>query len=71
MKTQAIVFWIVTPCNVVAQYQHFRGPCYRQKGHPKCWYSTATLHGIITTQMRSTWIRNSQFGFSCTLYICR
>jgi hypothetical protein len=24
---QVEVFWVVTPCSVVAGYQHFRGPC--------------------------------------------
>jgi len=25
---QVKVFWVVTPCNVVVGYQHFRGPCF-------------------------------------------
>jgi len=27
VKIQVDIFWVVTPCNVVVEYQHFRGPC--------------------------------------------
>jgi hypothetical protein len=48
------VFWVVTLYSFAVGYKHFKG-LWRQKGHPKHWYPTATLHGI-TTQMTWTWI---------------
>jgi len=27
MKIQAVVFWVVTPCNTVVGYQRFGGSC--------------------------------------------
>jgi len=27
MQIQVAVFWVVTPCNDVAGYQRFEGPC--------------------------------------------
>jgi hypothetical protein len=52
VKIQVEVFWVVTPWSVVAGYQRFRR--WRQRGLPKRWYPTTTLHGI-TTQTTTTW----------------
>jgi len=30
LKIQVVVFWVLTPCSVVAGYQRFRGPCCLQ-----------------------------------------
>jgi len=30
MKIQVAVFWVVTPCSDVVEYQGFRGPCCLQ-----------------------------------------
>jgi len=40
------VFWIMTPCNIMAGYLHLRGPC--------CLHPTTALHGV-TTQKTSIW----------------
>jgi len=37
---QVEVFWVVTPCNVVA-YRRFEGSCYLLR-----WYATTALHGL-------------------------
>jgi len=40
-----MAFWVVVLCNVVAGYQHFRGPCY----------PTAMLHST-TTQKNTNFV---------------
>jgi hypothetical protein len=58
------VFWVVTPCSVVAGYQRFRGPCclrlHSADGGSKVLrklvsYHNTTLHGV-TTHKTWTWI---------------
>jgi hypothetical protein len=50
---QIVVFWVVTPCIVLAGYQSFRDPCCIHL-HP--WTSETLVHGV-TTQKTTTWIR--------------
>jgi len=50
------VYWVVTSCSVVVEYQHFRGPCCLcLQGKVKCWYPATTPHSI-TTQKTLTWM---------------
>jgi len=49
------VFWVVTPCSVVLEYQSFRG----------LW---CLLHHDVTTQQTSTWSSVHWGSSSCDLY---
>jgi len=46
VKIQVQISWVMTPCNVTVRYQHF--------GSGR-WYTTATLHDVIT-QNAASWI---------------
>jgi len=57
-----VIFWAVTPCSDVG-YQRFGWPCclslhfelpwrWKQKGPPKHWYSTTSLHSVTTWRPR-------------------
>jgi len=47
MKIHVEVFRVLTPCSVIVGYQHYGGR-WRQRGHPKRWYPTATVHSVTT-----------------------
>jgi len=44
MKIQVSVFWVVTLCNDVVGYQHFRG----STASIFSWYRTTSLYGFTT-----------------------
>jgi hypothetical protein len=56
VKIQVMVFWVMTLCSVVVEYQYFGGSCcylhlQAEDGNSKSWYLTAMIHGVTTQKI--------------------